>query len=129
MVFNYSTITGIYYDAIYASVYYNDKQIGTGPVLFPFYQPPKNSTAIAGTVIAVGPATSDPVWNQFSADVAAGQVRLVLKLTSVIRFQVKIWDTHRHHIQVQCGLAVGKDGNVLSQYVNERCTLYFTFSK
>ncbi|KAF3335813.1 Protein YLS9 [Carex littledalei] len=116
---------GIYYDSIYASVLYNDNQIASAPVLSPFYQPSKNTTVILGTLTAVGPNTTDPIWDHFSADVATGQVRLVLKLTSKIRFQVKMWDTRQHNLHVECDLTVGQDGNVLSQYVNERCTVYF----
>ncbi|KAJ4773604.1 hypothetical protein LUZ62_057861 [Rhynchospora pubera] len=116
---------GIYYDSIYASVFYNDKEMGSGPVLFPFYQPPKNTTVILGTLTATGPTTTDSAWDQFSADVAAGQLKLNLKLTSVIRFKVKLWDTHQHRMHVECDFTVGKDGNILSQYADERCTLYF----
>lgn len=118
-------LTEIYYDVIYASVLYNDDQIASAPVLNPFYQPSKNTTVILGTLTETGPNTTDPIRNRFSADVAAGQVKLVLKLTSKIRFQVKIWDTRQHNLHVECDLAVGNDGNVLSQYVNERCTVYF----
>ncbi|KAJ3689401.1 hypothetical protein LUZ61_018565 [Rhynchospora tenuis] len=117
--------TRIYYDSIYASVFYNDTEIGAGPVLFPFYQPPKNTTVLLGTLTAKGPTTRDSAWDQLSADVAAGQVKLNLKLTLVIRFQVKLWDTHQEHMQVECDFAVGKDGNILSQSVDESCTLYF----
>ncbi|KAJ3670379.1 hypothetical protein LUZ60_010703 [Juncus effusus] len=116
---------GIFYDSMYASVYYNDKQIGSGPVLSPFYQPPKNTTSILGTITTVGPTVNDSSWDLFSADVAAGQVALQLKLTSTISFKVKVWDTKKHHLHVVCKFKVGKDGNILGQYVNEKCPIYF----
>ncbi|XP_072988791.1 NDR1/HIN1-like protein 26 [Typha latifolia] len=116
---------GIYYDTMYGSVYYFDRLIGSGPVLFPFYQPPKNTTSLQGTFSLAGPKVGDSNWGQFSANVAAGRVQLRFELNSTIRFKVKVWDTHRHHLHVECNLVVGGDGNMLASYKDEKCSIYF----
>ncbi|WOL15115.1 hypothetical protein Cni_G23896 [Canna indica] len=116
---------GIYYDAVFGSVLYKDHLIGSGPVMFPFYQPPNNTTVIiadlAGAPVAAGSALS----TELSADAAAGRVELRLELNSTIRFKVKTWDTHQHHLHVECNVVVGSDGSLLPESRNIRCPIYF----
>ncbi|OAY64848.1 Protein NDR1 [Ananas comosus] len=115
---------GIYYDAMFGSVYYNNRLVGSGPVLFPFYQPPKNTTVVQGTLRPAAPE-GDPVWAGFMADAAHGSVQLRLKLNSTIRFKVETWDTHHHHLYVDCDFVAGPDGNLLPLYKGESCPIYF----
>lgn len=113
---------GIYYSDINSSVYYFDQVIASGPVMFAFYQPPKNTTPIQGQLAA---AANMPVLSQNTGNQSTGQVQLRLELESTIRFKVSTWDTHNHHMHVSCDLTVGADGNLLPQFVNERCPIYF----
>ena len=110
---------GIYYEDMNGSVYYFDQRIASGPVMSAFYQPPKNTTLIQGQLgsVAGGPPLSQITGNQSTA--------LRFELSSTIQFKVRTWDTHHHRMHVSCDLAVGADGNLLPQYVNERCSIYF----
>nr|XP_010908726.1 NDR1/HIN1-like protein 13 [Elaeis guineensis] len=116
---------GIYYDVVYGSVYYNDQVVASGPVLNPFFQPPKNTTLVLGDLTGTAPAAGDALAAQMSGDAASGRVEFRLELKSVIRFQVKAWDTHHHTLHVECDTAVGSDGNLLASYKNEKCSIYF----
>ncbi|XP_020594008.1 protein NDR1-like [Phalaenopsis equestris] len=112
---------GIYYDAISASVFYNNDAIGSSPVLFPFYQPPKNTTAVRGEIgveeLSVGAAAE--------GQMAGGRVGFRLELASTIRFRVSRWDSHRHGMHVACYVEVGGDGEMLAEYVGRKCPIYF----
>ncbi|KAF0905263.1 hypothetical protein E2562_003864 [Oryza meyeriana var. granulata] len=116
---------GIRYDEIYGSVYYNDLLVASGPVYQPFYQPPKGDTPLQGELTASGPTPSDPAWQRFAGDAAAGSVGLRLLLNSTVRFQVKVWDSKVHHIKVECEFRLGGDGSLQQDYKNRQCTLYF----
>ena len=108
---------GIYYEDMNGSVYYFDQRIAFGPVMFAFYQPPKSTTLIQGQL---GSVAGGPVPSQVT-----GTRSLRFDLSSTIQFKVKIWDTHHHKMHVSCDLVVGANGNLLPQYVNERCPIYF----
>jgi hypothetical protein len=117
---------GIHYEAIYASVYYGDQLIASGPAgNGPFFEVPKGSTQLQGSLTATGPTPSDKVWPRFAGEVSAGSVPMRLLLNSTVRFQVKIWDTRVHHMKVNCDLRLGRDGTVQQRYKNSPCTLYF----
>ncbi|XP_008809844.1 NDR1/HIN1-like protein 26 [Phoenix dactylifera] len=116
---------GIYYDVVYGSVYYKERMVASGPVLNPFFQPPKNTTQVAGNLTGTAPAAGDALAAQLSGEAAAGRVEFRLDLKSLIRFKVKTWDTHHHTLHVECDLAVGSDGTLLAAYTNEKCSIYF----
>ncbi|VAH29397.1 unnamed protein product [Triticum turgidum subsp. durum] len=99
---------GIHFEAVYGSVYYDDELIASGPVMYPFYQPPKGDTLVQGE-LAVG----------------AGSVGLRLVLNSTVRFQVKLWDTKEHHMKADCGFKISGDGSLHQEDRNTQCTLYF----
>ncbi|XP_074590353.1 NDR1/HIN1-like protein 26 [Curcuma longa] len=116
---------GIYYGAISGAVYYQDQQVASGPVMLPFYQPPKNTTAIAGKMAGTTIPSGSAMAAQLAAQAAAGRIELRLELSSVIRFKVRVWDTRQHHLHVQCNLAVGSDGEILPESKGVRCSMYF----
>lgn len=112
----------IYYSDMNGSVYYFDQVIASGLVMAGFFQPAKNTTLIQGQL---GSAASDSVLSQITAAQSTGRLQLRLLLESTIRFKVKTWDTHNHKLHVSCEFAVGADGNLLPEYVKERCPIYF----
>ncbi|CAD5179769.1 unnamed protein product [Musa acuminata subsp. malaccensis] len=116
---------GIYYDAMVGSVYYRDRLVGSGQVMFPFYQPPKNTTAITGQMAGARIAAGGTLAAQLAGDVARGRIALRFELGSTIRFKVKAWDTHQHHLHVECDVVVGSDGGALPESKNKRCPIYF----
>ncbi|XP_008804402.3 NDR1/HIN1-like protein 2 [Phoenix dactylifera] len=116
---------GIYYDVVYGSVFYKDQLVGSGPVLNPFYQPPKNTTLVLGDLTGTAAAAGDKLAAQLADDAAAGRVEFRFELKSGIRFKVKIWDTHHHTLHVQCDVVVGPDGSLLAEYRDKRCSIYF----
>ncbi|CAD5167396.1 unnamed protein product [Musa acuminata subsp. malaccensis] len=116
---------GIYYDAMFGTVYYRDRLVGSGPVMFPFFQPPKNTTLITGQLSGAAIEAGGTLSSQLSADAAAGRAELRLELNSTIRFKVKAWDTHHHHLHVECDLVVGSDGSILPESNNIKCPIYF----
>ncbi|GJN11551.1 hypothetical protein PR202_ga29750 [Eleusine coracana subsp. coracana] len=119
---------GIHYEAIYASVYYNDQLIASGPAgNGPFFEVPKGSTAVQGSLTATGPTPSDAAWPRFAGELSAGSVAMRLVLSSTVRFQVKIWDTRVHHMKVECDFKIGGDGTLQHQQRdnNSGCAVYF----
>ncbi|KQK15919.1 NDR1/HIN1-like protein 26 [Brachypodium distachyon] len=115
---------GIYFDAVYGSVYYdNNELIASGPVAYPFYQPPKGDLPVQGELTASGPTPTDPSWQRFASEVGAGSVEMRLVLNSTVRFKVKLWDTREHHMKVDCGFKLGGDGTLLKK--NSPCDVYF----
>ncbi|RWW00014.1 hypothetical protein GW17_00037043 [Ensete ventricosum] len=116
---------GIFYDAMFGSVYYKDRVVGSGPVMFPFYQPPKNTTLITGQLSGAAIEAGGTLSAQLSADAAAGRVELRLELNSTIRFKVKTWDTRHHRLHAECDLVVGSDGSMLPESKNIKCPIYF----
>ncbi|EER97325.1 hypothetical protein BDA96_02G341200 [Sorghum bicolor] len=116
---------GMFYDEVLASVFYGDQLVATGPVMNPFYQVPKGDTPVQGTLLARGPVPTDPSWGLFAGEVAAGAVQMRLVLTSKVQFQVKVWDTKRHHMKVECDFTMQGDGTLRPQDKNSQCTLYF----
>lgn len=106
----------IQYNDISATVFYNNGQVAMGIVQPAFYQPPKNTTVIAGRLVA---ATSA------AAGATASRVALRLELDSVVQFKLSTWDSHHHNMHASCDLAVGADGNLLPEFQGERCSLYF----
>ncbi|KAI3892917.1 hypothetical protein MKX03_000270 [Papaver bracteatum] len=89
---------GIFYDAMDGTVFCQEKPVGTTPLLFPFYQSPKNTTWIHGEV-----------GNKFINELGGGKVAFRLELTSTIRFKVSTWDSKRHRMHATCLVEVGQD--------------------
>lgn len=110
---------GIYYGDVTGSVYHRDGLVASGHVMDQFYQPSKSTTLMQGQLPAAANATLP------SADAGTGRVELRFELQSTIRFKVNMWDSRRHNMHVSCDVVVGGDGNLLPEYVNERCSIYF----
>ncbi|KAL6542900.1 hypothetical protein OROHE_010420 [Orobanche hederae] len=117
---------GVYYDSMQLAVFYEDRSIGGSPVLFPFYQEPKNTTVIAGRLGGASLTVTSQVWQQFVAARAGGQVVFRLEVSSVIRFRISTWDSKRHKLHANCPVGVGPDGLLLPSYRVNRCPVYFS---
>ncbi|WOK91877.1 NDR1/HIN1-Like protein 3-like [Canna indica] len=117
---------GIYYGVISGSVFYKNRLIASGSqVMSPFYQPPKNTTVIAGKVAGARIKAGSALATQLPGIAAGGRVELRFELRSTIRFKVKVWDTHQHNLHVECLVAVGSDGNILPESKDIKCSIYF----
>ncbi|KAL0398723.1 UNVERIFIED_CONTAM: hypothetical protein Sradi_2215600 [Sesamum radiatum] len=119
---------GIYYDSMHFNVFYEDHSIGGSPLLFPFYQKPKNTTIIAGQLGGAPLTVTRRQWQKFTADLARGQVVFRVQITSTIRFKISSWDSKRHKMRANCLVGVGPDGSILPIYKDKRCPTYFTYS-
>ena len=108
------------------SVYYKDQKVGSTPLLFPFYQEPKNTTVVDGQLSGATLTVSSGRWEEFMSELSQGSVMLRLELTSVIKFKVYTWESHRHRMHANCEAAVGPDGMILGTYKGKRCPLYFS---
>lgn len=117
---------GVYYDSMQLTVFYEDQRVGGSPVLFPFYQKPKNTTVIAGELGGATLTVTSQRWQQFMADLGRGEVVFQLHFTSTIRFRIWSWDSKHHKMHVHCPVGVGPDGLILPTYKDRRCPLYFS---
>ncbi|RZC65579.1 hypothetical protein C5167_009270 [Papaver somniferum] len=103
---------GIFYDAMDGTVFYQEKPVGTTPLLFPFYQSSKNTTWIHGEVGGTSLSGDNDKGNKFINELGGGKVVFRLELTSTIRFKVSTWDSKRHRMHATCLVEVGQDGGV-----------------
>lgn len=117
---------GVYYDSVQVAVFYQeDQNIGGSQVLFPFYQEPKNTTVIGGTLSGPSLTATGQQWQQIAADRARGNAVFRLEITSVIRFKISSWDSKRHRMHANCPVHIGPDGSILRDYKDKRCPVYF----
>ncbi|XP_075482574.1 NDR1/HIN1-like protein 26 [Primulina tabacum] len=117
---------GVYYDSMQLTVYYQDQSIGGSPGLSSFYQEPKNTTIVAGTLSGATLTVTSERWQQFMAARSQGQVVFRLDVVSVIRFKISSWDSKHHKMHVDCPVGVGADGLILPIYKDKRCPVYFS---
>ncbi|KAF9588073.1 hypothetical protein IFM89_007314 [Coptis chinensis] len=118
---------GIHYDAMDATVYYRDQSIGQTPLLFPFYQPSKNTTWIHGELSGATLTVDSAKWRTFVDEIGKGTVVFRLDLKSWMRFKVSSWwDSKHHKMHTSCDVAVGQDGEILPTSKDKRCPVYFT---
>ncbi|OAY75019.1 Protein NDR1 [Ananas comosus] len=121
---------GFFFGPFSGSVYYRDDPVASDPAMAPgFYQPPKNTTAIAGRFVGSGGTAAETAAAGMAIDLeTAGTVRFRMEMRSTVRFRVSAWmawDTHRHALHVSCDVEVGPDGLILPQYKERRCSIYF----
>ncbi|XP_073158113.1 NDR1/HIN1-like protein 3 [Henckelia pumila] len=117
---------GVYYDSTQLTVYYQDQSIGGSPVLSSFYQEPKNTTIVAGTLSGAALTVSSERWQQLMAARGQGQVVFRVDVVSVIRFKISSWDSKHHKMHADCPVGVGPDGLILPIYKDKRCPVYFS---
>ncbi|XP_021894444.1 NDR1/HIN1-like protein 10 [Carica papaya] len=117
---------GIYYDSMEGSVFYKDQLVGSTPLLYPFYQEPKNTTIVYGVLSGASLKVNDNRWMEFTSDRGRGTVMFRLEITAVIGFKVFTWDSKHHRMHANCYVAVGPDGNLLPSAKDKRCPVYFT---
>ncbi|KAF6158345.1 hypothetical protein GIB67_022425 [Kingdonia uniflora] len=117
---------GIYYDAMTATVYYRDKSIGETPLLYPFYQPSKNTTLIHGELSGATLTVNSDKWKEFLEDRRKGTVIFRLDISSRIRFKVKRWNSRHHKMHTSCDVRMGSDGVILPTWKDKRCPVYFS---
>ncbi|XVF27811.1 hypothetical protein REPUB_Repub14bG0141000 [Reevesia pubescens] len=115
-----------YYDSMVGSVFYKNHKIGSTPLLHPFYQKPKTTTIVYGTTGAATLTVNSNSWKEFTGERKKGTVMFRLEITSVIRFKVLTLDTKHQKMHVNCDVAVGPDGSILSAWKNKRCPVYFS---
>ncbi|XP_058071381.1 protein NDR1-like [Magnolia sinica] len=111
----------IYYDEVDGTVYFREVKIVTVVLLYPFYQPNKNTTFANGTLSLASLSVTDS-WPQIMAN---GTVDFRLELISAIRFKVASWMTRKHRMHADCAVLVGSDGQISPTSKNKRCSLYF----
>ncbi|KAL4310851.1 hypothetical protein GQ457_01G046620 [Hibiscus cannabinus] len=112
---------GIYYDSVVGSVFYKDQQIGSAPLMDPFFQEPKTTTIMYGTFTGATLTVSSNRWKEFMDARQQGTVVFRLEITSVIRFRITTWDSQHHKMHVNCDVAVGQDGSILLAWKNKKC--------
>ncbi|KAK8484035.1 hypothetical protein V6N11_066616 [Hibiscus sabdariffa] len=117
---------GIYYDSVVGSIFYQDQQIGSAPLMDPFFQEPKTTTIMYGTFTGATLTVNSNRWKEFMDARQQGTVVFRLEITSVIRFKVTTWDSKRHKMHVNCDAAVGQDGSILPAWKNKKCPVYFS---
>ncbi|CAK9169908.1 unnamed protein product [Ilex paraguariensis] len=117
---------GIYYDAMQITVYYEDRSIGSTSLLHPFFQEPKNTTVLFGTLSGATLTVTSERWSALLADRSRGTVIFRLEVTASIRFKVSTWSSKHHKLHAKCPVGVGPDGLILASYKDKRCPVYFT---
>ncbi|KAI3765179.1 hypothetical protein L2E82_15206 [Cichorium intybus] len=118
---------GIYYDTMHLTLYYQNLNIGEKPMLFPFYQSPKNTTIVQGSFSGTSFLVDEARWAQFQADRTRGIVSFRLEVASSIRFKVATWESKTHKVHANCDIRVGPDGFLLAGTEKEmKCPVYFT---
>ncbi|XVE51166.1 hypothetical protein DITRI_Ditri02bG0017600 [Diplodiscus trichospermus] len=117
---------GIYYDSMVGLVFYKDQNMGSTPLLRPFYEEPKTTTIVYGTFSPATLTVNSSHWNEFHRERQHGSVVFRLDITSVIRFKILSWKTKHHKLHVSCDVAVGPDGSILPSWKNRRCPVYFS---
>ncbi|KAL4585475.1 hypothetical protein LXL04_010096 [Taraxacum kok-saghyz] len=119
---------GIYYDTMHLTLYYqNNLNIGELPLLNPFYQSPKNTTALIGTLSGSTFQVDEARWAQFRADRMRGVVVFRMDIATSIRFKVATWESKNHKMHATCQIKVGPDGLLIIGTEKEmKCPVYFT---
>lgn len=117
---------GIYYDTMNLTLYYQDQIIAERPLLFPFYQSPKSTAIIYGTLSGSELKLNNARWMQFLAARKRGAVPFRLDVTSSIRFKVSTWDSRSHKMHANCEIGVGPNGMILPSDKENKCPVYFT---
>ncbi|KAK9051765.1 hypothetical protein SSX86_028393 [Deinandra increscens subsp. villosa] len=117
---------GIYYDTMHITLYYQNQNIGEQPLLFPFYQPPKNSTILYSTLSGTHLVIDEARWASLVAARMRGTVMFRLEVASVIRFKVAGWTSKEHKMHANCNIGVGPDGMLIPSYSIPKCPVYFT---
>lgn len=119
---------GVHYDSMDGSVFYKDQSIGSKPLLFPFYQGPKNTTAVGDTITVTTLKENGQRWTEIMNERRmAGVVVFRLEIISIIRFQISKWHSRPHRMHANCEVSVGPDGVMLPLYKDKRCPVYFTW--
>ncbi|KAK4258937.1 hypothetical protein QN277_005331 [Acacia crassicarpa] len=118
---------GIYYENMNGSAYYRDHNIGSKPLLRPFFQEPKKTTVVGGVLGGPTLKISDALWTDMLGDKKAKRtVVFRFDLTAMIKFKISMWESKHHRMHANCDVAVGPDGSILDAYRDKRCPVYFS---
>ncbi|XP_054778099.1 NDR1/HIN1-like protein 13 [Prosopis cineraria] len=118
---------GIYYENMNGSVYYRDHNIGSTPLLRPFYQEPKKTTVVGGLLRGATLKMSRELWAEALGDEKAKRnVAFRLDFTATIRFKISMWESKHHRMHANCDVTVGPDGSILDAFRDKRCPVYFS---
>ncbi|MFS8025942.1 putative Late embryogenesis abundant protein, LEA_2 subgroup [Helianthus anomalus] len=118
---------GIYYDAMHIILYFQNQNIGEEPALMgAFYQSPKTTTILHGTLSGTKLVVDEARWAQFVAARMRGSVNFRLEVSSAIKFKVAGWESKKHKMHANCEIGVGPDGMLIASYSKPKCPVYFT---
>ncbi|GAA0170909.1 hypothetical protein LIER_25067 [Lithospermum erythrorhizon] len=123
---NANQAIGVYYDALEVTVKFEGQSVGGSSILFPFYQEPKNTTILAGTLSGASLNVTNQSWQKFLDSKSRETVGFQLDVTSSIRFKVSSWTSKRHRMHANCLIRVGSDGLILAADKDTRCPVYFS---
>ncbi|CAH1448340.1 unnamed protein product [Lactuca virosa] len=117
---------GIYYDTMNLTIYHQDQTIAESPILFPFYQSPRNAHLIYGTLSGPTLRIDRVRWGQLFDARKRGVVPFRIDVASSIRFKVSTWDSRHHKMHANCEIGVGSNGVILRSDEKKKCPVYFT---
>lgn len=118
---------GVHYDSMDGSIFYKDQSIGSKPLLFPFYQGPKSTTDVEGTITVTTLKENGQRWTEIMNERNIARVVVFrLEIVSIIRFQISKWHSRPHRMHANCEVSVGPDGVILPISKDKRCPVYFT---
>ncbi|KAI3495228.1 hypothetical protein L1887_37467 [Cichorium endivia] len=117
---------GIYYNTMNLTIYHQEQTIAETPLLFPFYQSPKNAAVIYGTLSGSTLRIDKVRWMQFMAARKHGAVPFRVDVAALIHFKVSAWDSRHHKMHANCEIGVGPSGTILGSDKKKKCPVYFT---
>ncbi|KAL1095746.1 hypothetical protein V6Z11_D06G177000 [Gossypium hirsutum] len=117
---------GIYYISMVGSIFYEDSNMGSSPLMDPFYQEPKTTTIVYHTFNVATLAVNSRRWKEFMDNRQQGAVVFRIDIMAAIRFKVSTWGSQHHKMHANCDVAVGQDGSILPAWKNKKCPVYFT---
>ncbi|TYH13931.1 hypothetical protein ES288_A06G178600v1 [Gossypium darwinii] len=117
---------GIYYMSMVGSIFYEDQNMGSSPLMDPFYQEPKTTTIVYHTFNVASLTVNSRRWKEFMDNRQQGTVVFRIDIMAVIRFKVSTWGSKHHKMHANCDVAVGQDGSILPAWKNKKCPVYFT---
>ncbi|KAL4563104.1 hypothetical protein LXL04_027137 [Taraxacum kok-saghyz] len=117
---------GIYYDTMNLTIYYQDQSIAESPLLFPFYQSPRHTAIVYGTLSGPTLKINRARWGHLLAARRRGAVQIKVDVESYIRYKVSAWDGRHHKMHANCEIGVGSNGAILASDKKKKCPVYFT---
>lgn len=99
--YNPNSKVSVYYDAIEASVEYEDQTLAYS-VVDPFFQPHRNVTRLDVKLTAQRVALLGSTYRDFRREKSAGEIELTVLLKAKIRFKVGSWKSKHRTLRIWC---------------------------